>query len=66
MESKQHGIVSPKSTQERLKQMVDENGLLATVSKLGISRESIVRIIAGMGVRAGTLAIVEKKLSTDK
>jgi hypothetical protein len=46
--------------------MVDENGLLVTVSKLGISRESLVRIIGGMGVRAGTLAIVEKKISEER
>ena len=38
-------------------------GTPAACKRLGVSREALVRLSAGLDVRAGTIALVEKNLS---
>lgn len=38
-------------------------GCTAASRELGLTRESFARIMAGLGVRAGTIALAEKRLA---
>lgn len=47
----------------RLRRMVNLRGLSRVSAELGISRESLARYLARLDVQAGTLALIESKLS---
>jgi hypothetical protein len=46
-----------------LRTLVERVGVVAAVSRLGVSREPITRAIAGIPVRRGTVAILRSALS---
>ncbi len=52
-----------KKVQAAVKALVTKYKIAEVARRLGVSRESVTRIVAGMPVRAGTLALVESKLA---
>jgi len=59
-------IVAPREIQDRVKKLIDRDGVGHVAEKLGISKESVLRVASGMPVRAGTIALVEQKLGVDR
>lgn len=54
--------IADKKTRAAASKAIDELGTVAAAARLGTSRESLARIVAGLSVRAGTLASVEREL----
>lgn len=42
----------------KLERMVGERGVIKTSIAVGVGRESVIRAVAGMGVRRGTAALL--------
>jgi hypothetical protein len=55
------GVEAPADLRVWLAQLVERDGTAATAKKIGISREAVARIIAGLGVRLGTIALLREK-----
>jgi hypothetical protein len=51
-----------KKLQAAVRALVNTYKIAEAARRLGVSRESVTRIVAGMTVRAGTLALVRSKL----
>lgn len=45
-----------------LREAVRASGLLPVSAALGVNREAVLRVLAGVGVRAGTLALLRERL----
>ena len=45
-----------------IRRSVDLRGVLPTAARLGTNRESLLRLLAGLPVRAGTLALIRHNL----
>jgi hypothetical protein len=56
------GIEPSVKVQDAVRDCVAERGVTHAAEYLGIGREATARIVAGLGVRRGTLALVEKAL----
>lgn len=59
----QEGITPSPSIKNAVRAIVDERGVAKAAAMLGIGREATTRIAAGVGVRQGTLALVERALA---
>lgn len=57
------GEPAPQVMREALAAMLQEHGETATIQRLGIGRQTLARILGGMTVRRGTLALVCAALS---
>lgn len=53
---------APVDVQKRVSELVGRIGIVKAAHALGIGREAVTRIVAGLGVRAGTVAQVEQTL----
>jgi len=53
---------SDKAARASLKSLVNKYGLRAVSQRIGLHRETILAVIAGVDVRAGTLVLVREKL----
>lgn len=47
----------------RLRGEVEREGLVRTAKRIGMARETVARILAGVDVRAGTRALLRQQLS---
>ncbi len=56
------GIPLDEKVLSRLRDIVREKGEKATAELLGIGSASIVRAAAGLGLRRGTIYVIESKL----
>lgn len=54
--------IAPESLRKRVDLLLNVAGTPEAVKKLGVSREALARLAAGLPVRAGTIALVEKAL----
>jgi hypothetical protein len=54
--------VAAESLRRRVELVLDVAGTPGAVKQLGVSREALARLVAGLPVRAGTIALVEKGL----
>jgi len=57
------GLKPPKELRQAAVRLEQELGSTGAARELGITRETLARIIAGLGVRAGTLSLAEKHLA---
>ena len=55
-------MVASALLRRKILRLLETEGTPGTVRKLGVSREALVRLAAGLEVRAGTVALVEKAL----
>lgn len=53
----------PETTRQQVQELVDSEGLTHAAHHLGVSRESLLRVLARTGVHAGTAALIERELS---
>jgi hypothetical protein len=60
------GVRPPDALRQAVVRLEHERGSTAAARELGISRESLARIVAGLGVRAGTIALVRERLAPKK
>lgn len=60
------GIVAPENVQTRVRSLVDRVGVGKAADELGVGREATARIAAGLGVRRGTLSLVEQSLGVGR
>lgn len=51
---------APAELRDRVRALLEARGEVETVDLLGVSRHTLTRLLAGLGVRRGTLAIVER------
>lgn len=56
------GVSPPSDIKSAVRDHIAEYGVTEGAVKLGIGREATARIAAGLGVRRGTLALVEQAL----
>lgn len=56
------GPTAPLELRNQVTALVREAGEAATVRHLGISRLALARVVAGLPVRAGTIALVREAL----
>jgi hypothetical protein len=47
---------------DELRVLVEQRGLAQASLDIGVNREAILRVLAGVGVRAGTLALLRERL----
>lgn len=50
------------TTEERIREAVTRLGAAEVARRLGVTTESVARILAGIDVRRGTMALVSKAL----
>jgi len=55
------GVGPPADVRVWLAQLVEARGTATVARELGLSREVVARVIAGLGVRPGTLALLREK-----
>lgn len=55
-------VTASAEIQRIVKGMIERDGAVQTAEGLGISRETLMRIAAGVPVRAGTIALVKQAL----
>jgi hypothetical protein len=48
----------------RLRAMVEQHGVSGAAKRLGVGREAVARVLAGVEVRAGSMALLRERLST--
>jgi hypothetical protein len=48
---------------ERAAQRIAEVGLATAADELGVGRESLLRLIAGVAIQRGTLALIREQLA---
>lgn len=60
------GVRPPDLLRREVVRIEAELGSTGAARELGISRESLARIVAGLGVRAGTIALVKERLRQKK
>jgi hypothetical protein len=63
MGSRQAAVVLTERERTRVREVVDELGLEGASRALGVSREPIARVMAGLDVRQGTLALLAAGLA---
>ena len=49
--------------QGRVSQLIKRKGTVGAATALGVSREALVRVAAGLSVRAGTIALIRQSLA---
>lgn len=54
--------VANEKLRSRLEMLLSVAGMPEAVKKLGVSSEALARLAAGLNVRAGTIALVERGL----
>jgi hypothetical protein len=52
----------PSEDRDRVAQLVSERGERAATEVLSITRDSLARVLAGLPVRRGTIALINLKL----
>lgn len=57
-------IVAPPDLVARVRALDQEHGTVKAAALLGVGRETLARILAGLGVRRGSLALVEAGLES--
>jgi hypothetical protein len=57
------GKPAPAKIQQQVQALVKKHGLVATASKLGVTFQTLVRVVNGLGVRPNTVAAVTKRLA---
>lgn len=55
-------MTHPTAHIEAIRASIAIRGTLPTAALLGVNRESVIRLLAGLPVRAGTLALVRQNL----
>jgi hypothetical protein len=53
----------PPPTRDRLRKLIGAIGETEAIAELGVSRQTLSRALAGLGVRRGTVALIEQQLS---
>lgn len=62
-----NGDPAPKDVQQHVRELVARSSVVKVANDLGIGREAVSRIVAGHGVRAGTIELVRTKMNfTDR
>ena len=56
------GAICPTELKDAVRALIDKLGESEARKKLGLSRESIMRILAGYSVHQGTLALIRERL----
>jgi hypothetical protein len=56
------GVVAPDDLVEHLRELIGVHGIRGTQEHLQVARETIARLLGGLGVRRGTLALVREQL----
>lgn len=59
------GEPAPQAVSDRLRALFQAEGETTIVKRLGIDRGTLVRVIAGLPVRRGTVALVEEALAQE-
>lgn len=59
------GEPAPQALSDRLRAMFEAEGETIIVRRLGIDRGTLVRVIAGLPVRRGTIALVQEALTKE-
>ncbi len=49
----------------RLRELVNEHGLAGAAKRLGMGREPLARVLGGVEVRPGSMALLRERLSTE-
>ena len=62
----QRGVTAPAELREAATRLVMRHGEVAASRELQISRSALLRLIAGLPVRRGTLALAEQQLVAKK
>lgn len=52
------GVAAPRRMRNKIASLLRSLGEAATAKRLGISRQTLVRVVGGMPVRNGTLALI--------
>jgi hypothetical protein len=48
--------------QKKVAQLIEEQGIVKAAETVGLARETLMRVAAGLGVQPGTMALVREKL----
>lgn len=59
-------VQTPQKISKAIKTLVEEKGAFEIGKQLGVTKDTVARLVAGMTVRSGTIALVEQKLSALK
>lgn len=62
-ENSRGGDPLPEDHRRRIRSLIDEHGEVGAGELLGISRQALARAVGGLGVRAGTAALVREALA---
>lgn len=60
------GIVAQPETIAAARELVRRLGTVRACEELGVSRDALTRLVAALGVRPGTIAVVERALSAPR
>ena len=66
MSKSTHGKPAPIEHQEAAKKLVADEGEQAAARMLGMNRDTLLRVMAGAGVRPGTLALLREYFETGR
>ena len=62
MNQNARGVPVSKALADRVKKLIEKHGFKHCIDRLGVSRDSLTRVAAGMPVRKGTIVVIEKNL----
>jgi hypothetical protein len=57
------GEAAPQDVRDAITALLAAHGEAATVDRLGVDRQTFARVLAGLPVRRGTLALVRESLA---
>ncbi len=60
---RQRGALPSAKLSERVRDLIDAHGTPAAAERLGLSRDAVVSLAAGLYVLPGTIALAERKLA---
>ena len=58
-------VPTEETHRERARRLIAALGAPAAAKRLGLGRDTIIRVAAGMPIHRGTLALLEKSLTTE-